>query len=52
MHRDQLLDGDGFGQVAWLVDVAASADGGVVCEELERDYFEDREQQLGGGGCG
>jgi hypothetical protein len=38
-----LLDGDGFGQVAGLVDVAAAADGYVVGEELEGDYFEDGE---------
>jgi hypothetical protein len=31
-----------------LVYVAASADGYVVGEELEGDYFEDREQELVG----
>jgi hypothetical protein len=31
-----------------LVNVAASADGYVVGEELEGDYFENWEQELGG----
>jgi len=31
-----------------LVYVAASADGYVVGEELEGDYFEDVEEELGG----
>jgi len=39
--RDWLLNGDALGQVSGLVYVAASADGYVVGEELERDYFED-----------
>ncbi len=38
-----LLDGHGFGQISGLVYVAASADGYVVGEELEGDYFEDGE---------
>ncbi len=33
-----------------MVDVAASADGDVVGEELEGDDFEDGEEELGGGG--
>ena len=44
------LHGDGFSEVAGLVYVAAAADGDVVGEELEGDYFEDGEEQLGGGG--
>jgi hypothetical protein len=36
-----LLHGDGFGEVAGLVYVAAAADGYVVGEELEGDDFED-----------
>ena len=32
-----LLDGDAFGEVAGFVDVAASEDGDVVGEELQRD---------------
>ena len=31
-----------------MVYVAASADGDVVGEELEGDYFEDGEEELGG----
>jgi hypothetical protein len=34
-----LLNGHGFCEVAGLVYVAASADGYVVGEELEGDYF-------------
>lgn len=45
-----LLDGDALGEVARLVDVAASADGDVVGEELEGDDFEDGEEEFGGGG--
>ena len=33
-----------------MVDVAASADGDVVGEELEGDGFEEGEEELGGGG--
>ena len=32
-----------------MVDVAASPDGYVVGEELQGDYFEDGEQEFGGG---
>ena len=39
--RNVSLDGDAFGEVSGLVYVAASADGYVVGEELEGDYFED-----------
>ena len=39
-----LFDGDALGQVSGLVYVAASADGDVVGEELEGDYFEDGEE--------
>lgn len=38
-----LLNGDALSQVSGLVDVAASSYGDVVGEELEGDYFEDRE---------
>jgi len=47
-HR--LLYGDGFGEVAGLVDVAAAADGDVVGEELQGNDLEDGEEQLRGGG--
>ena len=43
-----LLHRDGFGEVAGLVYVAASADGDVVGEELQRDYFEDGKEEFGG----
>jgi hypothetical protein len=36
------------GEVSGLVYVAASAEGYVVGEELERDYFEDGEKELAG----
>ena len=39
-----LLHRYALGQIPRLVDVAASADGYVVGEELEGDYFEDGEQ--------
>jgi hypothetical protein len=44
LHRNTLS------QVSWLVYVAASADGYVVGEELEGDYFQDGEEEFGGGG--
>ncbi len=43
-----LFHGNGFGEVAGLVDVAAAADGDVVGEELQGDDFEDGEEQFGG----
>ena len=42
--------GDGFGEVAGLVDVAAAADGDVVREELQGDDLEDGQEQFGRGG--
>ena len=45
-----LLHRYALGQIPRLVDVAASADGYVVGEELEGDYFEDGEEEFGGGG--
>ena len=42
-----LLNGNGFCQVSGLVYVAASADGYVVGEELEGDYFEDGQELFG-----
>ena len=44
----RLLDGDALGKIPRLVDVAASADGYVVGEELEGDDFEDGQEQLVG----
>jgi hypothetical protein len=44
----QLFHGDGFCEVSGLVYVAAAADGYVVGEELEGDYFQEWQQQLGG----
>ena len=41
-----LLHGDGFGQVARLVDVAAAADGDVVGQQLQRHNLNQRRQQL------
>ena len=42
--RDCLLHRNALGEVSGLVYVAASADGYVVGEELEGDYFEDGEE--------
>jgi hypothetical protein len=39
-----LFHGNGFREVSGLVDVAAAADGDVVGEELEGNYFEDGEE--------
>src|SRR3989338_6081539 len=50
--RARLLDGDGLGEVARLVHVAAEAHGDVVREELERHDREQRGQQLGAGQIG
>ena len=47
-RETDLLHGHALGQVSWLVDVAAAADGDVVGEELEGDYFQDREEELVG----
>ena len=35
-----LFDGDRFGEIARLIDVAAAADSDVIGEKLERDDFE------------
>jgi hypothetical protein len=41
-YKEGLLDGDGFGEVAGLVYVAAAADGYVVRQQLQRDDLEER----------
>ena len=41
-----LLDGNAFGQVAGLVDVAAAADGDVVGQQLQRHDLQQRQKQL------
>src|SRR5580698_10729114 len=46
---EHLLDGDGFGQVAGLVYVAAAPDGDVVGEQLQRHDLDERGEQLHGG---
>jgi hypothetical protein len=45
-----IFQGDALREISWLVDVAASADGDVVSEELEGDDFEDGEADFVGGG--
>src|SRR6267142_1349605 len=45
-ENSRLFDGDGFGEVAGLVHVAAAADGDVVGKKLERNDFEDRREEL------
>ncbi len=52
VFTSDLLDRDAFGEVSGLVYVAASADGDVVGEELEGDYFEDGEEEFVGRGDG
>ena len=44
----KLFHGHALCQVSWLVYVAAAADGYVVGEELEGDYFEDGEEEFVG----
>ena len=46
--RRVLFHGNGLGEVAWLVDVAAAAHGDVVGEQLQRHNLnERREQRIG-----
>src|SRR5690606_37568454 len=44
------LHGDGFGEIAGLVDVAVALDGDVVAEQLQRDRGDDRQDDLVAGG--
>src|SRR5947207_13798889 len=37
-------------QIARLIDIASAADRAVIGEQLKRNDFKDRKQQLGGGG--
>ena len=46
-RREILFDGDGFRQVAGLVNVAAAAHGDVIRKELQRNDFEQRGQEFG-----
>ena len=50
VSRSELLHRHRFRKIPRLVDVAASSHGDVVGEELEGDYFEQGEEELGGGG--
>ena len=43
---EALLNRYGFGQVAWLIYVATTADGYVIGEELQRDDFQQRSEKL------
>ncbi len=47
-----LLDGDALGEIAGLVDIAAAANGDVVGEQLQRNHFEQRQQQFARDGDG
>src|ERR1700690_688716 len=47
--RDWLFDGDGFGEVAGLIDVGATIAGDMVSEELEGDGRKYRHQEAIGG---
>ncbi len=38
----KLFDGDALRQIAWLVDVGAFDDGGMIGQKLHRDGVEDR----------
>ena len=42
----RLFDGDGLGEVARLIHVAAAADGDVVGEQLQRNDFENGRDQF------
>src|SRR5262249_22594818 len=44
------LHGDAFGEVAWLVDVAAAQEGDLVGQQLQRDRGDDWLEILGGVG--
>src|SRR5271156_3970578 len=44
-----LLDGDGFCEVARLIHVAAPPHRYVIGQQLQRDYFQERHEQLGSG---
>jgi len=48
-RRQRLFDGDGFGEVTRLIDVAAAAHGDVVSEELKRNDFQHRHEEFGSG---
>ena len=48
--RGGLLDGDGFGEVSWLVYIAAAADGYVISQELEGDDLDERREDFDGRG--
>ena len=45
-NRCPLFDGDRFGEIARLIDVAAAAHGDVVREQLQRNDFENRRDQI------
>ena len=47
---NRLFDGDGFREIARLIDVATAAHGDVVGEHLERNDFQNRRDQIGRGG--
>ena len=41
-----LLDGYALGQISRLIDIAAAADGDVICEQLQRNHLEQRQQKF------
>ena len=41
-----LLYGDGLGEIAWLVNIAAAADGDVIGQQLKGHDFNERGEQL------
>ena len=46
--RGRLFDGDALGQIAGLIDVAATAHRDVIGEQLQRHDLQNRLQQLAG----
>jgi hypothetical protein len=48
--RSSSLDGDAFGEIPRLVDVAAELDGEVVGEELQGNHGRDGADVIGDGG--
>ena len=45
-----LLNSNGFGEIAGLIDVAAAAHGDVIGKQLQRDNLENRRHEFGGSG--
>ena len=42
-----LLYRNALRQITWLIDIATTPDGAVVCQQLKRNDFEDGKQEFG-----